>query len=107
MSDARLCPNCGYVLRPGHVSDSVTAGRYFVMELVYWAAFAVILGFLWSSDRTGERVAGLGAMALLVGLYWRSRQRANRKALTERGGYYCDQCHYYEEASGAREPPSP
>lgn len=95
MFDARLCPNCGYVLRLGQVPGSATVGRYFVMELVYWAALAVILGFLWSSDRTGERVAGLGAIALVVGLYWRSRQRANRKALMESGGYYCDQCHYH------------
>jgi hypothetical protein len=108
MSDARLCPNCGYVLRLGHVSGSVTAGRYFVMELVYWAVLAVLLGFLWKSDRTGERVAGLGAIALLVGLFWRSRQRANRKALMERGAYYyCDQCHYHEEVSCAPEQPLP
>jgi len=106
MSGTRLCPNCGYVLRAEGALSSVPVGRYLFRELLFWVALAVLLGFLWVASSTGERVAGVGAIALLVWLLRRSRGRAMRRGSCQSDRYHCAYCHQWFEGEDLRELPS-
>jgi len=101
MSDAKLCPNCGNLLRVDALVP-VPVGRLLLGVWLFWAAVALILAFLWSASSTGERIGASGAIALLVWLARRSRWRG-RDPVGEQAYYYCEQCQQRFEADGERE----
>lgn len=103
MRDVKLCPNCGNLLRAEGVPDPVPATRHLQRELLFWIALAVILGFLWTTSGTGERIGGLGAIVLLVWLLWRARRRAPGEAADGSGRYRCEYCHRRFEGEDLRE----
>ena len=98
MSGGKLCPNCGNLLRVD-APDPVPVGRLLLGVLLFWAAVALILAFLWSANSTGERIGALGAIALLVWLARRSRRRG-RDPVGDQAYFYCDQCQQRFEADG-------
>jgi hypothetical protein len=103
MPGAKLCPNCGNVLRAEDAPDSAPVGRHLLRELLFWVALAAILGFLWTASGTGERIGGLGAIGLLIWLLRRSRRRAARNAISEPAYYFCGYCHQRCESENLRE----
>jgi len=105
MSGAKLCPNCGNVLHAEGAFSSDPAGRHLLREVLFWIALALVLGFLWVASSTGERVAGLGAIILLVWLLRRSRQRAVHRSGSQADRHYCDYCQRWFEGEDLRELP--
>jgi hypothetical protein len=101
MSGAKLCPNCGNLLRVD-TPDPVPVGRLVLAVLLFWAAVALILAFLWSASSTGERIGALGAIALLVWFARRARRRG-REPVGDQAYFYCDQCQQRFEADRERE----
>jgi len=101
-----LCPSCGNVLSENGAPDDVAAGRHLLRELLFWAALALILAFLWSTSGTAERVGALGAIALLVWLRQWLRRREAQRAPIAPGGYRCDYCRQQFERGVPREPPA-
>jgi len=106
MSGARLCPYCGNILHAERALSSVPVGRYLFRELLFWIALAVLLAFLWVASSTGERVAGVGAIVLLVWLLRWSRGRAMRRGSSESDRYRCAYCHQWFEGEDLRELPA-
>jgi hypothetical protein len=103
MPGEKLCPNCGNILRAEGVPDPVPAGRHLGRELAFWLALAVILAFLLSASTTGERVGGLGAIALLIWFQRRLRRSAAATGRTGTGRYRCDYCQGRFEGDDLRD----
>jgi hypothetical protein len=101
-SDGKLCPNCGYDLVPDDVPRSLRAGRVIVADLLFWATVALFLTFVGSPRGEGELYAALGSIALVVWAVMRSRQRADRRELAERGRYRCMHCGMHFEGEALR-----
>ena len=92
MAGEKLCPNCGNILRAEGAPDPVSDGRRFARELLFWLALAAILAFLMAATTTGDRVGGLGAIALLMWLRRRSGTRPAPASGSGTGRYRCDYC---------------
>jgi hypothetical protein len=103
MPGEKLCPNCGNILRAEGLPDPVPAGRQLGRELLFWLALAMVLAFLLNAGTTGERVGGLGAIALLIWLVRRSRRRAAPAGDSATGRYRCDYCQGRFEGEDLRD----
>lgn len=103
MANTKVCPGCANVLRRTDIPDVATVARYVGVELVFWAAVALVLAFLGSPRREGELYAALAAVAIGVWLSLRPLQRAARHAFAERAQYHCETCNRRFEGDGLRE----
>jgi len=103
MPGEKLCPNCGNILRAEGVADSMPAGRRLGQELLFWLALAAVIAYLMGATTTGERVGGLGALALLVWFLRRSRKRAAPLGDSATGRYRCDYCQGRFEGDDLRD----
>jgi hypothetical protein len=93
MRDAKTCPVCGALLRYEDPPDaSFSALRYLGVELLFWAAVALLLACAWAPAEAIEWYAALGFGALLAWLWQRPRQRAQAAARLARRRYRCAQC---------------
>lgn len=91
MRDAKTCPACGFLLRYEDLPDAGTL-RYILVDLLRWAALALLFAFLWAGAETRELYAALAFVAFAAWLALRPRQRAHAAALLERRRYHCAQC---------------
>lgn len=91
MPGPKLCPNCGNILRAEGLPDPIPA-RHLRQEILFWLAMAAVLAFLLGASTTGERVGGLGVIALLIWLRRRSRRGFAPPPGGETGRYRCDFC---------------
>jgi hypothetical protein len=103
MPGEKLCPHCGNILRAEGVPDPMPPGRRFARELMFWLALAAVLAYLMGATTTGERVAGLAAIALLIWLLRRSRRRAAPAAASGTGRFRCDYCQGRFEGEDLRD----
>jgi hypothetical protein len=93
MRDAKTCPVCGFLLRYEDPPDpSFSALRHIAVELLLWAALALLFAFLWAPPEVNEWYAALGLAALCTWLWQRPRQRAQAAALLQRRRYRCAPC---------------
>jgi hypothetical protein len=93
MRDAKTCPVCGFLLRYEDPPDpSFSALRHIAVELLLWAALALLFAFLWAPPEVNEWYAALGLAALCAWLWQRPRQRAQAAGLLLRRRYRCAQC---------------
>jgi predicted RNA-binding Zn-ribbon protein involved in translation (DUF1610 family) len=105
LSEGKRCPNCGNDLVPDEIPHSLRAGRVVVTDLLFWVMVALFLTFLGSPRGAGELYAALGSIALVVWAVMRSRQRADRRELAERGHYRCLNCGMHFEGEVLRRNP--
>ena len=103
MPGEKLCPNCGNILRAEGVPNPVPTGRHLGRELAFWLALALIFAFLLSATTTGERVGGLGVIALLIWFQRRWRRRAAATGGAGTGRYRCDYCQGRFEGDDLRD----
>jgi hypothetical protein len=99
----KLCPNCGHALRRTDMPTFAIVARYVGVELVLWTGVALVLAFLGSPRGDGEPYGALAALAIIVWLFLRPRQRAARRAFAERAQYHCETCNRRFEGGGLRE----
>lgn len=93
MRDAKTCPVCGFLLRHEDPPDpSFSAARHITVELLLWAAIALLFAFLWAPSEVNEWYGALGLAALCTWLWQLPRQRAQAAALLQRRRYRCAQC---------------
>lgn len=103
MANTKVCPGCGSALRRTDFPDFATVARYVAVQLLLWAAIALVLAFLGSPRREGELYAVLAVLA--IGAWWflRPFQRAAREASAARARYHCETCNRRFEGDGLRE----
>ena len=106
-SDAKTCPSCGNALTPVAIPRSLSAIRILAVDLLLWATVTLFLAYLWSPRADGELYAALGSAGLVVWALLRSRQRADRLELAERGRYQCERCDLHFEGDELRQIPPP
>ena len=94
MADAEVCPRCGNVLRRIDMPGFAIVASYVGVELVFWAAVALLLAFLGSPRSDRELYAALAVVMIIAWLLLRPRQRAAREALRERARYFCEACKW-------------
>lgn len=93
MRDAKSCPVCGFLLRFEDPPDSsFSAPRHLAVELLFWAALALFLAFLWATADSRELYAALAFAALIAWAAGRGRQQAAGNALLARRQYHCAKC---------------
>ena len=93
MRDAKTCPVCGFLLRYEDPPDpSFSAVRHIAVELLLWAALALLFAYLWAPPEVNEGFAFLAFAALCIWLWQLPRQRAQAAALLQRRRYRCAQC---------------
>jgi len=91
--DARHCPACGSLLHFEDPSDpSFSALRFVAVDLLRWAALALLLAFLWAPSEVREWYAALAFVAFAAWLYLRPRQRAQAARLLAHRRYRCPRC---------------
>ena len=88
----KLCPDCASRLRID-TPDLAAGVGYVAIELLFWAAVALVLAFLAAPRGEGEWYAGLAVFAILAWLLLRPRQLAARRAYLERARYHCESCN--------------
>ena len=93
VSDAKLCPRCGNLLRFYEVPGMILDTRHFFSEIVFWSVLALILAMLWSSTSTDERLLEL--VVLVTWLVWRRLPSSSNEAPAEDRRYFCEMCHAY------------
>jgi hypothetical protein len=103
MANAKGCPSCGNGLRRTDMPDFATVARHVAVDLLLWAAVALVLAFLGSPRGEGELYAVLAIIAVVVWLRLRPLQRAARQAFAERAQYHCETCNRRFEGEGLRE----
>ena len=93
MRGAKPCPECGFLLRYVDPPErSFDALRFVGVEMLLWAAIALLLAWLWAPSGMGEPYGALAFVVLAAWLWLRPRQRAQGAALLERRQYLCAQC---------------
>ena len=80
--------------------DLATVAGHVGVDLVFWAAVALVFAFLAASRGEGEWYAGLAAIAIIAWLLLRPRQLAARRAFAERARYHCETCNRHFEGEG-------
>jgi hypothetical protein len=103
MANAKVCPGCGNGLRRTDMPDFATVAGHVAVDLLLWAAVALVLAFLGSPRGAGELYAVLAIIAIVVWLRLRPLQRAARQAFAERAQYHCETCNRRFEGQGLRE----
>ena len=91
MTGPKLCPNCGDILRTEGLMEPIPS-RDLTREILFWLAMAAVLAFLLGASTNGDRVGGLGAIALLIWLRRRSRKSLVRPSGADSERYHCDYC---------------
>lgn len=94
-------------MRPDEAPQSLRTARVLTVDLLFWATVTLLITYLLSPRGSGELYAVLGAAGLVVWALLRSRQRADRLELAERGRYRCDQCGLHFEGGDLRPTPPP
>jgi hypothetical protein len=97
---SRICPNCAGTLRRTDLPDFRTVASHVGVDLVFWAAVALVLAYLAAPRGEGEWYAGLAAVAVIAWLLLRPRQLAARRAFAARARYHCETCNRHYEGEG-------
>lgn len=95
-----VCPVCDSTLRRIDLPDFASVGINVGVELLFWAAVALVLAFLAAPRGEGEWYAGLAALAIVAWLQLRPRQLAAREAYRDRARYHCETCNRHFEGQG-------
>jgi len=93
MADAEVCPRCGNALRRTGMAGFSVVASYVGVELVFWAAIALVLAFLGAPRGDREPYAALAVIMIIAWLLLRPRQRAAREAFTGRAEV-CEACQW-------------
>lgn len=88
----KACPNCGSAVRRIDFPDFATVAFHVAVELLLWAAVALVLAYLAAPRGEGEWHAGLAALAIFAWLLLRPRQLAARRAFQDKARYHCETC---------------
>jgi hypothetical protein len=97
-----VCPVCARTLRRVDLPDFATIALYVGVELLFWAAVALVLAFLAAPRGEGEWYAGLAAIAIVAWIGLRPGQVSARRAFLGRARYHCETCnrHFQFESQG-------
>jgi hypothetical protein len=86
------CPSCGSALRRTDFPDFATVALHVGVDLLFWAAVALVLAYL-AAGGEGEWYAGLAGLAIIAWSLLRPRQQAARRAFLDRARYHCETCN--------------
>ena len=100
MADAPVCPICLSALRRVDFPGLGLVARYVGVELLFWTAAALLLGYLAAPRGEGEWYAGLAVLAIAAWLLLRPGQLAARRALAGRARYHCEHCNRHFDGEG-------
>jgi hypothetical protein len=100
---AKSCPVCASSLRLSETPMKVASPYLYAGEQLFWIVAVAVFALTWSLGDIGYAIAAVVAILVVVVVFRKSWQRAQREAVAERGKYYCESCHRHFEGDSLRQ----